>query len=89
MIPQIIQTVLEFYGMTNKKFVENFKSQKQTYVECRYMIATLLREKTSMSLSEIGDIIHKDHSTTHTGIQLILTEKNLNKKYTKIKELCQ
>lgn len=59
----IMEVVLEFYNIERELFYSNFKSRKRELVLVRQLSMVFMKRHTKYSLSRIGGVFGKDHST--------------------------
>lgn len=59
----IMEVVLEFYNLERELFYSNFKSRKRELVLVRQLSMVFMKRHTKYSLSRIGGVFGKDHST--------------------------
>ena len=69
--------------------METIRSRKRGIVEARMLFLVMLCHKNNKSLSYIGSLVGKDHSTViharNTVENLCSTDKQFNEQFTKIK----
>jgi len=65
----ILNTVSSYYGVTISEL--KGKCRKRTIVKPRQVIMFLLRTKARMVLSDIGDVMNRDHTTVIHSITCI------------------
>lgn len=65
----IIDTVINYYGITIKDV--KGKCRKRKIVKPRQVIMFLLRTKAKMILSDIGELMNRDHTTVIHSITCI------------------
>lgn len=59
----IIEVVLSFYNVEIELFYSNFKSRKRELVLARQLSMVFMKRHTKYSLSRIGRVFGKDHTT--------------------------
>jgi hypothetical protein len=87
----IIETVLAFYNVDRGIFFSNFKSRKRELVLVRQLSMVFMKKYTKYSLSKIGGVFGKDHTTVlHTENKIsgyIDTYENFRKDMEALDEL--
>ena len=74
---QFIEDVCNFYGLSKAELVG--KRRQRHIVKARYIAIYLIRKRTDLTLSAIGHIFHRDHTTVIYAVQTI--EEVLSLKY--------
>lgn len=69
---EIVNTVSKYYGVTISEL--KGKCRKRRIVKPRQIIVYLLRTKARMVLSDIGDVLNRDHTTMIHSITCIQNE---------------
>ncbi len=68
-VNHIITIVLNYYNITFAQALK--KCRLRNVVEAKYACYYLLRTKASLTLKEIGNIFHQDHTTVIHGIDKV------------------
>jgi chromosomal replication initiation ATPase DnaA len=70
----IVDAVLHYYSITLREITS--RSRKGTVREARQVLAALLKNKTHLSLADIGLIISRDHATVLHSAKVIQNSKD-------------
>ena len=81
----ILNTVC--YGYEIKPIAIRAKNRQSNIREARQLTAYLVKEYTGLSLSKVGFVINRDHSTVIHSIKVVKGEIQFNKDYRRKYEL--
>lgn len=84
MIDRIIQITCNNWHVTYEDVLSCKRNRPLPFA--RMMIARFLRKNTSLTITEIGNILHKQHTSILYYLRLYDTEYNLNKEFHTIAE---
>lgn len=74
----ILELVKNHYDVTQEQLVS--ESKNTPVVQCRRAYFCLARTQTSISLSEIGKLVERDHSTVHYSLKKMDEFEEVNDK---------
>lgn len=87
-IDSVLRVVCDFYDVKSRDVLSKKRTNKVS--NCRHIISYIARELTSLSSTEIGNFLGREHSTILHGIErienLIVHDKNLQNDINNIKK---
>lgn len=74
----VYETIFKYTGIGKVAILSRSRKKELTF--CRYLVAYLLREYTTLSLSSIGELIKRDHSDVSYAVNVFRNEFGIKNK---------
>jgi len=80
-VGDVFNQVCKIFYKKPEEVMQKVNSRGRTYVLIRQLTMAILRQKTLMSYSEIGDVFRKDHATAIHSVKAIDNLRETDKQF--------